>query len=125
MGTRYGSSSVIRLYISNRLPYRSSMTFLPSRPGVGGILAHPDPSVVAQRLRRHRELRVDLVAGGDAGGVDLSETGVGEKCSFAMCSPDGRRVAGLGIGGGEEEVGVTAGGQHHHVSRVPRHLAGR
>ena len=31
IGTVYGSSPVMRSYISNRLPYRSEMTFFPSR----------------------------------------------------------------------------------------------
>src|SRR5215813_538673 len=41
------------------------------------LLRHPDPAVVAERLAHQRELRLEVVARGDARGVNLRVAGVG------------------------------------------------
>ena len=92
------------------------------RSGLVGVLGYPDPSVVAERLRHQGQLRLEFIRRRDAGGVDLSETRVGEGGAPAVCPPCRRDVRGHRIGGEIEDVGITAGGQHHGVCRVAGYL---
>ena len=96
-------------------------------PGVrvsSNCLGHPDPAVVAQRLRHERELGLELVRGRDARGVDLREAGVGERRALLVGPPRGGHVAGLGVGGQEVHVAVAAGGQQDGVAGEGLDLAG-
>ena len=52
------------------------------RIGVGvfaGVLGQPDPSVVAQAFAHQRQLALEDIATGNAGGMDLGEAGIGEQ----------------------------------------------
>ena len=60
---------------------------LVGRPGLVGVLRHPDAAVVAQRLRHQRELRLEVVGLRDAGRVDLRVAGVGERRAPAVGPP--------------------------------------
>ena len=94
-------------------------------PGVVEVDGSPDATVVAQRLRHQRQLRLELVGRRDAGGVDLGVAGVGERSALLVRPPGGRDVAGLGVGRQEVDVAVAAGAQQHGVGRVGAHLAGQ
>ena len=91
---------------------------------VVGVLRYPDAGVVAQRLRHERELRLELVALGDACGMDLRVTGIREERAPAVGPPDGRGVARFGVRRQEERVGVATGGEHDRVGRVRGDVAG-
>ena len=74
--------------------------------------------------RHQRELRLELVAGRDAGRVDLRVAGVGEQRALPVRPPGGRGVGVLGVGRQVEDVAVAAGAQQHRVGRVRGDLAG-
>ena len=97
---------------------------LVGRARVVGVARHPDAPVVAQRLAHQRELGLELVAGRDAGRVDLRVAGVGEQRAPPVGPPGGRGVGVLGVRRQEEDVPVAAGAQQHRVGRVGHHLAG-
>ena len=65
---------------------------LVGRPRVVHLLRHPDPAVVAQRLRHQRELALELVARRDARGVDLRVARVGEVRALLGGAPRGGDV---------------------------------
>ena len=92
--------------------------------GVVGVLGDPDAPVVAQRLRHEGQLRLELVAGRDAGRVDLGVAGVGEVRALLVRPPRGGGVAVHGVGRQVEGVGVAAGAQQHGVAAVAGDLAG-
>ncbi len=91
--------------------------------GVPGLLRHPDPAVVAERLAHQRQLRLIVAALGDAGRVDLGEAGIGEVCAALVGPPDGRDVGALRVGGQIEDVPVPAGAEDHGVAHVGLDLA--
>src|SRR6185436_18452709 len=68
---------VVALRLGNRL--RRALVFL--------LLRHPDAPVVAQALRRQRELRLVRARDGNAGRVDLGVTGVGEERAALVRAP--------------------------------------
>ena len=85
---------------------------------------HPDATVVAQRLAHQGELRLRLIRRWDAGRVDLGVARVGERRTLAVGPPDGRRVAGHGVGRQVVDVAVATGAQHHGVARVGLEFTG-
>ena len=93
-------------------------------PGLVHVAGHPDAPVVAQRLRHEGQLRLELVAGRDARGVDLRVARVGERRPPPVRPPRRGDVAVHGVGGQVVHVAVAAGGQHHGVAAVGPHLAG-
>ena len=52
--------------------------------GLVGVGGHPHPTVVAQRLRHQRELRLEVVGLRDARRVDLRVARVGELRALAV-----------------------------------------
>ena len=88
------------------------------------VLRDPHATVVAQRLRHERELRLRGIALRNAGGVNLRVAGIREQRALAVRAPRGGHVAGHGVGGEEEHVAVSTGGHHHSVSGVRHHLTG-
>src|SRR6185437_11324514 len=69
------------------------------RPAVARLLRNPDPAVVPQRLAHERELGLMLAALRDARRMDLRVTGIGERSSPLVRTPDGGAVRTLGIRG--------------------------
>ena len=63
---------------------------LVGRAAIVGVLRHPHPAVVAQRLAHQRQLRLRLVGLRDARRVDLRVAGVGEERA-ALDAPATRR----------------------------------
>ena len=61
---------------------------------------------------------------GDTGRVDLRHTGVGEVGALLVALPCGRTVRGHGVRRKEEDVGVTARGDHYGVGSVTLDGAG-
>ena len=87
-------------------------------------LRHPDPAVVAQRFGHQRQLALLLAADGNASGMDLRVAGIGEERPFLAGAPGRRDIAAPGVGRKEENVAVTAGGQHDGIARVRGNFAG-
>ena len=105
---------------------------------LAGVLGQPDPPVVAQAFAHQRQLALEDIATGNAGGMDLGEAGIGEQRPFAVGPPDRTGVRLQGIGGEEVDVAVPtaaeqnrAGGVHlqftaqqmarHHTAGNPIH----
>ncbi len=88
------------------------------------VLRHPDPAVVAQRLRHQRQLRLVGAGDRDAGRVDLRVAGVRHVGALAVRPPGGGHVRAHGVGGEEEDVAVAAAGEHDDVGEVGLDLAG-
>jgi hypothetical protein len=88
------------------------------------LLGHPDPAVVAQRLRHERELGLVVTGHRDAGRVDLRVAGVAEVGALAVRPPVRRDIGAHGVGGEEEDVAVAAGGEDDRVGEVGLDLAG-
>jgi len=88
------------------------------------LARHPDPAVVPQRLRHQGQLRLVVAALGNRRRVDLDEARVGKAGATPVGPPDHRRVAPLGAGGQEVDVGVPAGADQHRVGHVRLELAG-
>ena len=59
---------------------------------VSGLLRQPDATVVAQAFAHQRQLALEGITAGDAGGMDLGEAGVGEQRPLAVRPPDGAGV---------------------------------
>ena len=89
-----------------------------------GLLRHPDATVVAQRLRHQRQLRLVVAGDRDAGGVDLRVAGVGHVGALAVRTPRGGDVGAHRVGREVEDVAVAARGQHHDVGEVGLDRAG-
>ena len=89
-----------------------------------GLLRHPDATVVAQRLRHQRQLRLVVAGDRDAGGVDLRVAGVGHVGALAVRTPRGGDVGAHRVGREVEDVAVAAGGEHDDVGEVGLDLAG-
>ena len=87
------------------------------------FLGHPDTAVVAERLRHERQLALVLAVHGDAGGVDLREAGVGEHGPLLVALPCGRTVGVHRVGREEEDVAVTARGDHDRMCAETLYLA--
>ena len=85
---------------------------------------HPHASVVAQRLRHERELRLMVAAHGNAGGMNLRVAGVGERRALLVRTPRGRRVRQHGVRAEVKHVAIPARGEYHGIRRVRRDLAG-
>ena len=88
------------------------------------VLGHPDATVVAQRLRHERQLRLVLARDRDAGRVDLRVAGVGHVGALAVRTPRRGDVGAHRVGGEEEDVAVAAGGEHDGVGEVGLDLTG-
>ncbi len=58
----------------------------------------PDPSVVAQRFRHERQLGLMFTADRNAGGMNLSKTGVREERTFFISAISGGDIAAARIG---------------------------
>src|SRR5207244_10350470 len=56
---------------------------------VAALLRNPDASVVAQRLRHQRQLRLKIATLRNACGMDLCVAGIREVCPAAIRAPDG------------------------------------
>ena len=84
---------------------------------------YPDAPVVAKRFGHQGELRLELIARGDAGGVDLGEARVGEERPLAMRPPDRCCVAVHGVCREEVDVRVATGGQDDGMGRMAGDLA--
>src|SRR5256886_16109661 len=87
-------------------------------PGIALAPRHPDAAVVPQGLAHQRELRLVMARHGNAGGVDLGETGVREGGAALVGAPDRGHVATLRVGREIEDIAVTAGREHHRVAHV-------
>ena len=91
--------------------------------GVLFLLRHPDAAVVAQRLAHQSQLALVLAVHGDTGGVNLSESQVGQICALLEGLHCSRAVAAHGVGAQEESTTVTAGSKYHSVSGVALQFA--
>ena len=89
-----------------------------------GLRRHPHATVVAKRLAHQRELRLEVVARGDARRVDLREARVRHQRAAPVGPPDRGDVARLGVGREEEDVAVATGAEHDRVARHRLHRAG-
>ena len=89
-----------------------------------GPLRHPDPSVVAERLRHQGQFGLGVTVHRNAGRVDLGVARVAEKGALAVRPPTGGHVAAHRVGRQEEDVAVAARGQHDGVAEVRLDLAG-
>src|SRR3546814_17631374 len=88
------------------------------------LLRHPDPTVVAQRLRHQGQLRLVLAGDGDAGRVDLRVAGVGHVGALAVRTPRSADVGAHRVGGEEVDVAIAAGGQEDSASEGGHDLTG-
>src|SRR4029077_18217322 len=105
---------VIVAFLLWNVPWRTRIAFLSG---------HPDPSIVAQRLRHQRELRLILAALWNACRMDLREAGIGEVRPAAICPPDRRAIRRLGIRGEIENVGVATAADDHRIGGMRFHRA--
>ena len=87
-------------------------------------LGHPDATVIPERFRHQRQLRLVVAALRDAGGVDLGVAGIGEGRALLPGAEGGGDVAPLRVGREEEYVAVATGAEDHGVGGVARDLAG-
>ena len=58
------------------------------RPLVAFVFRHPDASIIAQRLRHQRKLRLVVARHGYTGGMYLCKTWISEVSTFSMSFPD-------------------------------------
>src|SRR6185436_6306750 len=70
---------------------------LPRRTRVALRLRHPDASVIAQRLRHERQLRLIVAALRNARGVDLRVARIGERRAALVRAPDRGGIRRLGV----------------------------
>src|SRR5204863_2523719 len=61
---------------------------------------------------------------GDAGGMNLSETGVRKQCPLFISAISGGHIAAARVRREIKSVSVTAGGEHDRIGRVIVDLAG-
>src|SRR5580658_8138318 len=88
------------------------------RARVISLLGHPYASVIAQRFRHQRQLRLMLATERDTCRVNLREAWVGEQRAAAVCAPDGSAVARLRVRRQIEDVRIATRRQHNHVAGV-------
>ena len=86
--------------------------------GILLLLGHPDTAVVTQRLAHQREFRLVVAVHGDAGGVYLYITGVGEGGATTVADPRSTSVAIHGVGGKVVDIAVATSGHHHGMGGV-------
>ena len=86
---------------------------------------HPNPAIVAEGFGHQGELGLIVAADRDARRMDLRETRIGEQRPALGGPPGGGDVAAHRVGGKEEHVAITAGGQNDRIARMTRYFTGR
>ena len=59
-----------------------------------------------------------LAAHGDAGRMNLRETGIREERAFFKRAIRGGHIAAAGVGGKIKNISITAGSEHNRVGRI-------
>ena len=92
-------------------------------PLIPFVFGDPNPSVVTERLRHERELRLELIELGNACGMDLYEAGVSEERALFVSFPC---RTGVGVDCEGRQVvncAVSARSKHHGMSGMPFNFA--
>ena len=82
---------------------------------VSGFFRHPNPAVVAQRLRHQGEFRLVLAAHRNAGRVNLGVARVRQARTALVRPPDPGGVGAARVGGKVEHIAVATGRQDHGI----------
>ena len=88
------------------------------------LLGNPDTTVVTQRLRHQRQLRLLGAVDRNTGGVNLSEAGVSKTCTLAIALECSRAVRCHSVGRQEEYVTVATTCDYNCVSTKALQLTG-
>ena len=85
---------------------------------VAFLFRHPDASVIAQRLRHQRQLRLVFACLRNACRMNLRVAGIREIRSAPMRAPDGSAIRGLGVCRQIENIRIAAGAEDDCIAGV-------
>src|SRR4029453_9037672 len=87
--------------------------------GFGAVLdsfRDPDASIVAHRFGHHGQFGLMVDGNGNAGGMNLGETGITEERAAFVGAISGGDIATAGVGRKKENVAVTTGRENYGVA---------